>query len=175
MKKLVSALVLVVLWSGYASAQTVVNVGSKAAVIRELTILKTADLSFGRLSKGAGAGSVSFPGATPVGAGSVVVVSGGSLGQFQLSGTPRLCVNINFNRNALSLARQGGPETLVVNSLENRGSFGSCNTNGIGTGGAVVLDGSGAGVVTLKGVLDVPETAVAGVYSAILPISAQYQ
>lgn len=102
------------------AAPAVQAAGADAVVIRPLTLVKTADLSFGNIIPGATAGTVTinpYNDARTFTGG--VVVAGGTVQAARLlgAGTPGRLAAVRWNTGAFTLTRVGGGATMQVDQL----------------------------------------------------------
>lgn len=153
----------VVLLSGSAAAAPVpatANASGRVTVLKSLTVLKQADLDFGKLVA-AGAGTVVInPVSGAVTTTGAVAPMGASAHRalFTATGSRNSVVLIKLPKNPVTLTRVGGTETMTVSNWTLDGAanrkfpLGSAFDFGIGgtlTVGAGQVDGTYAGTFTI--------------------------
>jgi len=163
----------VMLCAGYAQAATIGGEVS-AVVVEQLTITNQQALNFGHVTPTAGGGSVTVStGNARTVNGGVQVASSFTRATFKLQGAPNRSYSIHTPESQLFVSSEASSDPVLTNSLtvQNFTTFSVTR----GAGGAIgKLSNSGQDDLYLGGTLIVPENAVPGIYSGLVPVTVSY-
>lgn len=158
-----------------AYAQDSTSPTSRVVVVTPLSFVKDKDLNFGDILPGNSRGFVTLaPDGTVTTSGGVQLVTGSPQGAtFWGYGTFLQRVRINLDRNAYTLTRQGGPETMRMDRI----TIGSRPPTTLSTRPRTFLIGNPDGYFTfgIGGRLRVGANQAPGTYQATFTVTLEYQ
>ena len=117
MTRILTAVIIFLLFSGQVWAQASVTAQAFAEVIEALTATETAQLNFGRFSPGVAGGEIILSPDGVKSAQGSVMLSGGttSPGQFTITGAPDATFSIQLPAEPVQLLHQNSNQTMTVN------------------------------------------------------------
>lgn len=146
-----------------------------AGVVETLSIISQQPLTFGHVTPLAGGGTVTIgTDNTRSVTGAVEVRAGGfHRAAFHVQGAPGRTYSIHMPDSQLFISSEANANPNLVNTLT-VDHFTVYSVNHAAPGPAGQLGGTGADTVYLGGTLLVPENAMPGTYSGLVPLTVSY-